>query len=59
MDKFLGLIAVGALVMGAVVSILAFVRGTDIQLILGALYGLCGITALIGSVIITRMNSKP
>lgn len=59
MEQFLGLLAVGGLVLGALATLVAFSHGgSDIQLILGALYGLCGITATAGSAILSRMPKK-
>ena len=59
MEQFLGTVAIGGFLLGALATVVAFRGGSDIQLILGALYGLCGITAAAGSAILSRMEKKP
>jgi len=59
MDKLLGLLAVGASFLSGYTTTMAFEEhGSDSQLILGAVFGLCTIVCLIGVAILERMNTE-
>lgn len=61
MEPLFTIIAVIAFVLGGIATLTAFGQtGSDIQLILGALYGLCGITSLATTALLVRLKSlKP
>lgn len=59
MDKLLGVLGVGAAFLAGYTTAVAFnPNGSDLQLILGALYSLISVICLIGAAVLAHMGSK-